>query len=453
MIDENLVTRDAGKYICKVEGLQSSLHTKAKAESSYRFYSLWDKIHRKDVLSVAYRHCKRNGGSHGVDGQNFDAIESLGRELWLEELQQELRSGKYQPQPLRRIWIPKEIGKGKLRPLSIACIKDRVVQAAMLLILQPIFEADLLPEQYGYRPGVDAKMAVRRVYYHVKDFNRTAVIEADLQDYFTSIPHSSLMKSLSRRISDKKILSIIKKWLEVPIEEYTKRGVRRSNEAKERHRGIAQGSPLSPLLSNCYFRRFLLAWKQFGIEEKLNARVVNYADDFVICCKPWAAEEAMRHMRKIMERMDLTINESKTRIVRMPHEHLDFLGYTVGTFFNKENKTYWGTRPSRKAVSKVISKIHKETSRRMTWTSAEDRVMELNQILRGWCGYFNQGPVLTSYRIVRKYTERRLRRWLVKKHKLRGTTGYRQYPDEYIYGKLGLYKLAEKMADVPKAKV
>lgn len=356
MIDERLKTLDAAKYRCKVEGLQSSLHAKAQAESSYRFYSLWDKIYRTDVMHIAYLQCKRKRGSYGIDQQSFDDIELIGREAWLEELQKELRKGKYRPQPLRRIWIPKGNSKDKLRPLSIGCIRDRVVQMATLLILQPIFEADFLPEQYGFRPGLDAKMAIRRIYYDVKDYKRTEIVDADLKDYFTSIPHGALVKCLSRRIADGKVLRLIKQWLEVPTEEHAGRKARRTYEAKERHRGIAQGSPLSPLLSNCYFRRFLLAWKRFGIEKKLNAKVVNYGDDFVICCKPQMAEEAMRCMRSIIERMGLTINEEKTKIVKAPKESFDFLGYTLGNFYNNKNKVYWGTRPSKKAVKKVIEK-------------------------------------------------------------------------------------------------
>jgi group II intron reverse transcriptase/maturase len=452
VIDFNLETPKTAGDRCKVEVLQSSLHAKAKADPTCKFYSLWDKVYRKDVLHRAYHQCKRNRGSYGVDRQSFDDIQLIGEEKWLEELHEELRRGTYSPQPLRRVWIPKGNSKSKRRLLSIACIKDRVVQTAMHLILQPIFEADLLPEQYGFRPGVDAKMAVRRIYYHVTQCKRTGIVDADLQDYFTSIPHGDLMRCLSRRIIDGKILNLIKQWLEVPTEETLKGKMRRDTEAKENHRGVAQGSPLSPLLANCYFRRFLLAWKKFGIEEHFNAKVVNYVDDFVMCCSPHRADEVMQAMKKTMERIGLTVNESKTRIVKALQEPFDFLGYTFGFAYNKDNKTYWGTRPSKKAVKKVLHKIHEATRIQTTWKTAEDRVLDINHILRGWCNYFNQGPVLKSYRTVRKRTEKRLRRWLVKKHKMRGTTGYRQFPDEHLYGKLGLYAIAEVMADVPKAK-
>ena len=210
---------------------------------------------------------------------------------------------------------------------------------------------------------------------------------------------------------------------------------------------------MQQLLSNCYFRRFLLAWKQWGYEEKLNARIVNYADDFVICCKPFTSRRASEAMQHIMDRIGLQVNQEKTHVVNLlAKEQFDFLGYTIGKFVNKDGAEYYGTRPSKKALKKVINRIHDETSRRWLLSTPEKRVGEINSILRGWCGYFNQGPVLPSYKILRRYTEKRLRRWLANKHKFRGTTGYRQFPDEHLYGKLGLYKIANVRADVPSAK-
>lgn len=436
----------------KVQTLQAALHAKAKAEPTYRFYSLWDKVYRKDVLHEAYRQCRRNGGSQGVDGETFSDITEIGTEQWVGKLQKELVEKQYSPQPLRRVWIAKADGKTK-RPLSIGCIKDRVVQTAMLLVLNPIFEADFLPSQYGFRAQVDAKKALRRVYYHVTDFHRTQIIDADLKEYFTSIPQGALLKCIARRIADKRILQMIKRWLVVPTVEKNATGETRSTEAKDTHRGIAQGSPLSPLFSNCYFRRFLLAWKQFGYEKKLNARIVNYADDYVICCKQGTSQCAFEAMQKLIDGIGLQVNKEKTSIVNLQQgEQFDFLGYTVGKFVNKDGKLYYGTRPSKKALKKVIGKIHNETSRQWLLSTADRRVIAINQILRGWCGYFNQGPVLPCYKILRRYTEKRLRRWLVQKHKQRGTTGYRQYPDKYLYERLGLYEIAQVRADVPRAK-
>lgn len=447
VIDNSLPTPSS-----KVQTLQNTLHAKAKAEPNCRFYTLWDKVYREDILKIAYRRCRRNGGSHGIDQETFEDIETTGIEVWLGKLQKELRDKSYNPKPLRRVWIPKANGKA-MRPLSIACIKDRVIQTAMLLVLNPIFEADFLPEQYGFRPNVDAKMAVRRVYFHVTQFRRTEIIDADLKEYFTSIPHSDLMKCIMRRIADKQILQMIKRWIVAPVIEVKQSGTLRSTEAKDSHRGIPQGSPISPLLSNCYFRRFLLAWKKFGYEEKLNARIVNYADDFVICCKRATSGKAYEAMRQIISRIGLQVNQDKTQVVNLDKkERFDFLGYAMGTLVNKSGEPYFGTSPSKKALKKVMGRIHDETSRQWLLSTAEVRVVQINQILRGWCGYFNQGPVLASYKILRRYTEKRLRRWLVDKSKQRGTTGYRQFPDEFLYKKLGLYEIGQVMADVPRAK-
>ncbi len=234
-----------------VQTLQHSLHAKAKAEPGFRFYTLWDKVYRGDVLWTAYRQCRRNGGSPGVDAERFEDIEAQGEANWLGKLQQELRTGQYRPQPLRRVWIPK--ANGQQRPLGIPCIRDRVVQTAMVLVLTPIFEADLLPQQYGFRPGLDAKMAVRRVYYHLTQDGRQEVVEGDLKDYFTSIPHGDLMRCVSRRIADGHVLNLIKRWLEAPVIERTRRGEQRSTQAKDTHRGTPQGGAVTPptIEQNC----------------------------------------------------------------------------------------------------------------------------------------------------------------------------------------------------------
>jgi RNA-directed DNA polymerase len=227
-----------------VEKLRTSLQTKAKAEPAFRFYALWDKVCRKDVLQEAYRRCRANAGAAGVDGETFDQIDARGPERWLEALREELTSGRYVPKPLLRVWIPKS--NGGQRPLGIPCITDRVVQMAAVLIIGPIFEADLLPQQYGFRPGLDAKMALRRVYWHVAQHGRREVVDADLRDYFTSIPHSPLMRSMSRRISDGRMLHIIKGWLTAPVIEVIEGRPVQTTEARRTKRGTAQGGDISP---------------------------------------------------------------------------------------------------------------------------------------------------------------------------------------------------------------
>jgi RNA-directed DNA polymerase len=433
----------------RVQKLQTSLQAKAKAEPACRFYSLWDKLCRADVLDEAYRACHRNRGAAGVDGMTFDQIADYGTERWLEELRQELCAGDYRPRPLLRVWIPKS--NGGQRPLGIPCIRDRVVEMAALLILGPIFEADLLRNQYGFRPQLDAKMAVRQAYWHITDHGRTEVVDADLSDYFSSIPHGPLMRCVSRRVADGTLLSVIKSWLTAPVIERDRRQTQCTTQAKDRHRGTPQGSPISPLLANLYFRRFLLAWERFGHRRQLDAYVVNYADDLVICCRPGSGSAALAVMRELMTRLGLTVNEAKTRLVQLPEEAFDFLGYTIGRFYGRGGRPYMGTRPSRKAVRRLLQRIHDATTLHKHADSPEARVAEINRLLRGWAEYFNQGPVIPTYKLVRWYVQRRLQRWLTRRSGQTGT-GYRQYPDEYLYEVLGLYPLPLRRADLPSAK-
>jgi len=432
-----------------VEKLQTSLQAKAKAEPDFRFYSLWDKVFRQDVLLEAYLRCRANVGAAGVDGETFARIETWGRERWLGELREELISGQYAPQPLLRVWIPKS--NGGQRPLGIPTIRDRVVQMAVVLVIGPIFEVDLLPQQYGFRPGLGAKMALRRVYWHVTDHGRREVVDADLRDYFTSIPHGPLMRCLSRRIADGHLLHVIKGWLTAPVVEMVNGRPARTTEARRRKRGTPQGGVISPLLANLYFRRFLLAWHSHGHRNQLDAHVVNYADDFVICCRPGNAPAAMERMKALMARLGLEVNTEKTRIAKLPEESFDFLGYTVGRFHGKDGCLYVGTQPSRKSVKRLLRRIHERTSSRWYPDEPESTVARISSLLRGWCAYFDQGPVLKIYELVHRYTERRVRRWLMRRAGRRGT-GFAQIPDEYLYETLGLYAVPLRRADLPRAK-
>jgi group II intron reverse transcriptase/maturase len=432
-----------------VQKLQTSLQAKAKAEPAYRFYALWDKVCRTDIMEEAYRRCRANDGASGIDNMTFDKIEARGRQQWLETIIQELRDGSYRPQPLLRVWIPKS--NGGRRALGLPCIRDRLVMMAVVLVIGPIFEPDLLHNQYGFRPKLDAKMAVRRVFWQITKSGRREVVDADLRDYFTSIPHAALIRSLTRRIADGRLICLIKRWLTATVVERVGRRMIRTAEARKTKRGTPQGSPLSPTLANIYFRRFLLAWRDHGHQEQLDAHVVNYADDFVICCRPGNAEAAMARMTTLMTRLGLTVNDTKTRIARVPGDDITFLGYTIGRFYGKDGRAFIGTCPSRKAVKNLIRRIHDRTTPRWYLDTPENTVVVINRMLRGWCNYFNQGPVLETYDQIRRYVDRRLRRWLMRRTKKNGR-GFEHYTQDYLHDKLGLFRIPMRRADLPRAK-
>jgi RNA-directed DNA polymerase len=434
-----------------VRKLQRALQTKAKGAPGYRFYLLYDKLYRKDVLKYAYDRCKANKGAPGVDGQDFADIEAYGEERWLDELADRLHKKTYRIEAVRRVWIPKADGK-KLRPLGIPRIADRVVMTAAVVVLEPIFEADMPAEQHGYRPNLSAHTAVKTVGRWING-GYTRVIDADLTDYFGSIPHSELLKSVARRISDRHMLHLIKMWVEAPVEEDDGHGgTKRTTIAKDTGRGVPQGAPISPLLANLYMRRFVLGWKKRGLETRLDAKIVSYADDFVICCRG-SAEEAMTEMRRLMMQLGLTVNEAKTHIRHLPQERFDFLGYDFGRYYSsKTGRAYLCPQPSKKSVRRVIGKIRDATERRVLWLSAEDMVKGLNRMLVGWAEYYSLGPVHKAYRAIDRYTPLRLRRWLCNKHKI-SNTGARCFPYEYLHGTLGLVKLGSLAHGFPRAKV
>jgi RNA-directed DNA polymerase len=433
----------------KVQKLQTTLHAKAKGSPGYRFYRLYDKVYRKDILEFAYLRCRSNDGAPGVDHQTFENIEAYGRDRWLDELTTELREQTYRPAPVRRVLIPKP--DGKQRPLGIGTIRDRVVQMAVVLVLEPIFEADLPPEQHAYRPDHSALDAIRQVHRYVST-GHTEVVDADLSGYFDSIPHAELMKSLSRRISDRHLLGLIKMWLVAPVEEIDDRGrTTRTTRNKDEGRGSPQGSPLSPLLANLYMRRFIVGWKVLGHEQRLDAHIVNYADDFVICCRG-TADQAMTVMRKMMSQLRLTVNEKKTRLCRVPMETFDFLGYTIGRCWSrKTGKPYIGTQPSAKKIARIKQEISDQTTRKTHWLDVDEQVGRLNRMLRGWSNYFCLGPVSVSYRAIDRHTRHRLRQWLQGKHKhtSQGTT---RFPDQHLHDVLGLVCLSKTSKTFPWAK-
>lgn len=426
----------------KVRKLQTVLREKAKASPGYRFYALYDKLYRPDVLAYAYERCKSNEGAAGVDGQTFEDIAAYGVERWLGELAEKLRTKTYRAESVLRAW--QEKADGTWRPLGIPTIRDRVVQMAFVLVVEPIFDEDLQPEQHAYRANHSAHQALREVQGWL-DRGYTEIVDADLSGYFDSIPHHELMQCVARRISDGRVLHLVKMWLEAGVEETDERGhAVRTTRSKDEGRGTPQGGVASPLLANLYMRRFVLGWKVLGHEQRLGAHIVNYADDLVICCRPGKAEEAMQVMREMMGKLGLKVNEKKTRRCTMPAEKFTFLSFTFERQVSwKTGRPYVAPAPSKKKVLGICDRISEETSRRTEYRSEREQVRRLNQMLMGWCNYFRLGYVTGAWKVVQQHACRRLRRWLRGKHGRR--MGCQGPPNLLLYEEYGLVNLTKRI--------
>ena len=424
----------------KIRELQIKLYRKAKNEPEFRFYQLYDKVYREDILSHAYALAKANNGAPGVDGESFQDIESGGLGEWMNGLREDLRNKTYRPQPVRRVMIPKP-GGGE-RPLGIPTLRDRVAQTAAKLVLEPIWEAELEPNAYGYRPQKSAQGAIEKVDELLHE-GYTDIVDADLSKYFDTIPHSELMQCVARRIVDRHMLHLIKMWIKTPVEERDEKGKRRLTGGKGNDRGTPQGGVVSPALANLYMNRMLKGWRRTRRGEQFRAHIVNYADDFVILSRGQATE-ALNWTRGVLGRLELTLNEKKTSIRNACREHFDFLGYTFGPHYSmRTGREYIGFSPSKKSVARIKEKVgnHLAPSNVAPWEEVCER---LNQILRGWRGYFGCGSTGKAYRAVDEYVYDTVRHFLRRRHKV-SSQGTRQFPEERVFGSLGVLRLQGPM--------
>jgi group II intron reverse transcriptase/maturase len=431
----------------KIRELQRKLYRKAKQEKEYRFYLLYDKIYRMDILNHAYNLVKANKGAPGIDGETFESIEEMegGVEGYLEAIAGELKRKEYKPKPVRRVYIPKASG-GK-RPLGIPVIKDRVVQMAVKIVIEPIFEADFQKNSYGFRPKRNAHQAVDDVRKHLFE-GKTDVIDADISKYFDTIPHDKLMQLVAKRIVDKYILKLIKMWLKAPIVEEREDGKR---EYKGNDKGTPQGGVISPLLANIYLNVLDTLWKVKKVQEKLGARLVRYADDCVVLCKG-NTERILKGLKTVLSDLGLTLSEEKTRVVDAWQESFTFLGFSIKMRTGlKTGRPYPLTVPSKKALQHIRSEIKQLTTEQYSAIPTEAVIRKVNEVTRGWVGYFRYGNCVQAMSALREYLLYRIRIYLRRKHSYR-SFGYAAYPNSYYFESLGVYEIPTKSPRTQSAK-
>lgn len=424
-----------------IRTLQRKLYRKAKQEPACRFHALYDKVYRADILNHAYNLVRANKGGSGIDGITFEAIEEKeGADAFIAELAWALKEKEYKPDPVKRVMIPK--ADGSQRPLGIPTIRDRVAQMAVKLVIEPIFEADFRECSYGFRPRKSAHGAVDDVAYSLNK-GYTQVIDADLSKYFDTIPHSNLMATAAERISDGAMLHLIRMWLKAPIVEVDKNGTKRNiGGGKGNRKGTPQGGVASPLLANIYLNLLDRNWERRGIQQRLGARIVRYADDIVVLCRR-GTDKPMEELRYLLGRLELTINEAKTKIVNAFDGKFDFLGFSI--WMAKSRKTgrcYAHAQPSNKSLKAIKDRVTALTMRNRTPLPLDTVVGEINATARGWVGYFHFKNCSRALKHVKCHIEERLRTHLRKRYKIRDRkTGIIRFDNRSLYEHYGLYKV------------
>ena len=419
----------------KIRDLQRKLYIKAKSEPKFRFYVLADKVWREDILQHAYRLVRANGGAPGIDGESFQSIETgEGEAKFLSTLQQKLKEKSYRAQPVRRVYIPK--ADGKKRPLGIPTIRDRVAQMAVKLVIEPIFEADFEDCSYGFRPKRDAHQAigaVRQGLYNGQPY----VLDADLQQYFDTIAHDKLMRTIAGRVNDRHILNWIKQWLSAAVVEEDQEGKRRSHKPE---RGTPQGGVISPLLANIYLNLFDRMFRSYCRDTGLAAELVRYADDFVIVMRG-RVEQTRARVEEMLEGLALKVNREKTRIVDARQQGFEFLGFRLQRPRSSKNgRMIVVVEPSRKSEQHFRDEVRGLTGRWTYCRPQQEVIDRVNRYVQGWVNYFHVHNSTRVFARQRFFLEQRLRKYLQKRRQIRGF-GYRRWPTARLYRELGLYAI------------